>query len=551
MIKSLSIKNYALIDKLDISFDKGLSTITGETGAGKSILIGALSLILGQRADTNILKNKNENCIVEGTFNIKKYSLNNFFKINDIDYDDITIIRRQINQNGKSRAFINDIPVNLPLLKELGDKLVDIHSQHHNLHIKDGNYQLFVIDSLSNNSNLIDDYKNILKEYKQTKKHLNELIANSEKSKTELDYIQFQYEQLEKANLTSNEQEELENEFKILNHAEEITHNLSTSSQLLNNEENSILSNLKEVHSYLTKLINFFPKSKELSERIDSTYVELKDISEDIENLTQNIEFDPNRIEFIKNRLDLIYSLQQKHNVSTIDELIKLKENLNEKLNKISSYDSEIDKYKKLVKTNEEKLVSLAQNISQTRKNIIPKLEKHIINKLQLLGMPYASFKVNIFNSSEFLENGTDKIEFLFSANKKIDVQEISKIVSGGELSRFMLTIKSLIVQSSTLPTIIFDEIDTGVSGEIADKMGNMMLQIADNIQVISITHIPQIAAKGNKQFVVFKDEEKEISTTKIKSIKGQERELEIAKMLSGDEITIAAIDNAKELLKK
>ncbi|RLD60847.1 MAG: DNA repair protein RecN, partial [Bacteroidetes bacterium] len=505
MLKSLSINNYALIDKLNIEFNQGFSIITGETGAGKSILLGAISLILGQRADTSILKNKENKCIIEGVFDISEYNLTDFFDDNDLDFEKLTIIRREINPNGKSRAFINDTPTNVSILKELGSKLVDIHSQHKNLILNDTQYQLLVVDIMAQHKDLLKEYQSDFKEYKKLNNELNNLIEKSEKAKQDFDYLQFQFNQLEEANLIPDEQEGLENDLETLTHSEEIKTNLAKAFHLLSGEGETSISQINEVKSSLSLLNKFFSKSIDLSQRIDSVLIELNDISNEIEIISNDVEYNPDKIATIKERLDLIYSLQQKHRVSTINELIDIKANLQNQINEISSFDFEIDELSAKLKKKNAALIKKADKISNQRKKVIPEIEKKIIELLQSLGMPNASFKIMQDKAEQLSANGFDTVTFLFSANKKVEIQSISKVASGGELSRLMLSIKSLISQSVALPTIIFDEIDIGVAGEIADKMGNIMLNMSKNMQVVSITHLPQIASKGKYHYTVYK----------------------------------------------
>ncbi len=550
MLQSLSIKNYALIGQLNINFNQGFSTITGETGAGKSILLGAISLILGQRADTSILKNKDNKCIIEGVFDISNYNLTIFFDDNDLDFDKFTIIRREINPNGKSRAFINDTPVNVSILKDLGSKLVDIHSQHQNLILNDTQFQLLVVDIMAQHKDLLNEYKNDFKEYKKLKNELNNLIEKSEKAKQDLDYLQFQFNQLEEANLIDNEQEELENELDTLTHAEEIKTNLSKVYHLLSGEGETSINHINEAKTLLSQLNNFFSKSVDLTKRVESVLIELNDISNETEIISNDVEYNPDKINNFKERLDLIYSLQQKHRVSTINELIEIKDNLQNQINEISSYDSEISELTIGLNKKHDVLIKKADKISIQRKKVIPEIEKKIVAILQSLGMPNAAFKILQTKAEQLSVNGFDTVTFLFSANKKVEMQSISKVASGGELSRLMLSIKSLISKSIALPTIIFDEIDIGVAGEIADKMGNIMLNMSKNMQVISITHLPQIASKGQYHYTVYKYDDNDTTTTDIKLLNDDERIVEIAKMLSGESVTDAAFENAKDLLR-
>ncbi len=550
MLRSLVIKNYALIEKLDIEFESGFTIITGETGAGKSILLGALSLILGNRADVAVLTDKTKNCVIEGRFDISKYHLEDFFRKNDIDYEAHTIIRRLINPSGKSRAFINDIPVNLTLLKELSQQLIDIHSQHNNLLLNNLGYQTLVIDSFAKQHNLLNEYRQDFKKYKNLQKHIEQLKQDKQKSKEELDYLSFQYEELNAANFSENEQEELENELEILTHAEEISSNLANVYHLLDNEELAIIAQLKEALISLEKIADYYPQAKDYAQRMASMQIDLNDISNEIEQQVEDILFDPARLEFVRTRLDLIYSLQQKHKTNSLADLISLKNNLGEKINKIESFENELADL--TTKANKERvnLEVKAQKISKNRAKVIPSLRAKILGHLQQMGMLDSQVEILQKTNCGFTPNGSDEIKFLFSANKHVGSQDITKVASGGEISRVMLSLKSIISESIALPTIIFDEIDTGVSGDIADKMGAIMKKMSGNMQVINITHLPQVAAKGDSHFLVYKESNRKTTLSKIKKLSPEERTREIAKMLSGSEITEAAMRNAKELLK-
>jgi len=549
MLQSLNVHNYALINELTIDLNKGLNIITGETGAGKSILMGALSLILGQRADTSVLKDKARKCIVEAKFNIKPYRLKSFFDVHDLDYDDNTMIRREIADNGKSRAFINDTPVNLSVLKDLSTHLVDIHSQHESLLLGDENFQMALVDSYAGHHPLLHQYYQKYEEYHQVQSDYNRLMSNAEKAKSDLDYLQFQYEQLEALKLNQGEQEELEEELEKLNHAEEIKLNLSKSYQLLYEEEFSILSNLKEAKNALSAIAKYLKESEDLNERIESAYIELQDIGHEIEQLNESIEYDPSRIEFIRERLDSIYAQQQKHKVSTVGELLQIKTDLETQIENINSYDFRSEELKSQLELKKNELIQLAQQISKNRKQIIPELEQNINRTLKLLGMPNAAFKIKQIAVDEFLPTGNEMIKFMFSANKNVEPEEIEKVASGGEISRLMLSLKSILVENKTLPTIIFDEIDAGTSGEIADKMGIIIKQMSSKMQVVNITHLPQIASKADFHYLVYKKDNHQTTNTYIKLLDKDERINEIAKMLSGKELTDAAIQNAKVLI--
>ncbi|MBI5219000.1 MAG: DNA repair protein RecN [Bacteroidia bacterium] len=549
MLQSLYIRNYVLISNLEMDFHPGFSTVTGETGAGKSILMGALSLILGQRADTGVLKDKTKKCIVEGRFNIANYSIESFFKNNELDYEDQTLIRREIGTDGKSRAFINDTPVNVSVLKEIGPRLVDIHSQHQNLILSNNQFQLKVVDTYARHNKLLQDFKKMFFQYKQLKSDVDELREKSAKSKSDLDYFQFQFDQLHEAKLTKNEQAELEKELEILTHAEDIKTNLTNAAYLFSEREKNIISELKSAQTLISGLQKVLPEAEELTKRIESSIIEIKDIAGETESLSHTVEFNPERVSLIHERLGQIYSLQQKHRVNSVAELIKIRDDLEAKIQEIASYDSELEKSDKQISQVRNELTGLSGKISAGRNKAVPVIEKDILSLLKQLGMPNASFKVVVSKSDDFSACGMDKVLFTFSANKNIELQDISKVASGGELSRLMLAIKSLIAGFNNLPTIIFDEIDSGVSGEIADKTGNIMKEMSSGMQVVGITHLPQIASKGDQHYVVYKTEGKQTTTTNIRLLDKDERITEIAKMLSGSQLTEAAISNAIELL--
>lgn len=551
MLQSLKIQNYALIDYIHIQFAPGFLTITGETGAGKSILIGALSLILGNRADTSVLKDDEKKCIVEASFDIAQYGLQELFNRHDLDYEPETIIRREINNKGKSRAFVNDTPVNIKMLRQLGENLVDIHSQHQNLVLKDNHFQLNVVDSYAGNSELLEDYYDHYKDYRDLEKAYDDLKEKSEKASSDLDYYQFQYDQLEKASLSQDEQKELERELETLNHAEEIKSNLSGASHLLSNEETSIIGRLREAGDHIKKITGFYPQARELSERIESAYIELQDLSNEIDVLNEQVEHDPQRIEYIRQRLDGIYSLQHKHHVSTVGELLEIKDDLEKKLEEINSYDFRLEELEKQLQEKKQTLAGKAGELTKTRKKAIPEIEKRITSMLKELGIANASFRIKRSDLEDFGTYGQDYVQFLFSANKNVELEDISKVASGGELSRLMLSLKSLIAETRALPTIIFDEIDSGTSGEIADKMGSIMKSMSRSMQVINITHLPQIASKGDCHYLVYKHDDHDTTHTYIKKLEEQERVREIAKMLSGEELTDTALQNAREFLQK
>ncbi len=549
MLQSLSIQNYALIEDLSITFDSGFSIITGETGAGKSILLGALSLLVGQRADTSMLLDKSKKCVVEGQFVIREYNLQSFFKMNELDYDDQVIIRREILDNGRSRAFVNDTPVNLNILKDLGDKLIDIHSQHQNSYITDSQFQLRLIDILAKNSELLGSYKECYNKHNELQRLQSDLQEKSSKEKADLDYFQFQLNELENVRIKPGEQIELEKELKVLSHAEEIKSTLVNITGLLSSESSGIISQLKEATFQAGKIKELLSKIAPLQERLNTCYIELKDIASEAELLAESIDLNPSRLEEVKERLDLLYSLCQKHRVANSDELIALRDSFKQKILAITSYDEQLENLSRQLNSMRQQLVTLASNLSNSRKSIIPAFEEKIISILRQLGMPNAMFSIRLENTEEFMMSGCDKVSFLFSANKQIILMDITKIASGGEISRFMLAVKSIIASSLAMPAVIFDEIDAGVSGDIADKMANIMKLMSENMQVISITHLPQVASKGQNHYLVYKIESKKTTNTFIKLLKGEDRVAEIAKMLSGEQISEAAIKNARVLL--
>lgn len=549
MLQSLSVENYALIDKLDIEFKQGLNIITGETGAGKSILLGALGLILGQRADTSTLKNPEKNCIIEGVFNIEKMNLSHFFEDNDIEYDKQAVVRRLITPSGKSRAYINDTPVNLNALKDLGVNIIDIHSQHETLLLSNHQFHLNVLDVVAGNNSLLFDYQQTFNSYKKEEQKLLDLIDNQKKSSTDFDYFTFQLQQLVDAKLQVGEQETLEEEEKELSNAESIKTELQYCSNAISESDIAIIHTLKNCQQSLKRIKDVFHKSESILERLNSITIEIKDIGDEIEFLNEKIEVNPARLQLVKERLDSFYTLQQKHRISSVAELITLRDELETKLLQIANFDDQIEKQR--TQTNELliKANAFATQLSDKRKKVTEQIQNHIEQQLYDLGMPHAKIRIDI-NTTELSSTGIDKIEFLFSANKQLSLQNVTKVASGGEMSRLMLSIKTLLAKKGALPTIIFDEIDSGVSGEVADKMGSIIKDVSQNIQVINITHLPQIASKGDYHFFVYKESDDVATSTQIKLLNQQERITEIAKMLSGKDITEAAIKNAKALLK-
>ncbi len=550
MLCKLSVNNYALIDELNIDFPAGLSIITGETGSGKSILLGAMSLILGQRADTTVLQDKTRKCIIEGEFDISGYGLSNFFEENQLDYENLSIIRREIGESGKSRAFINDTPVNLNILKDLGTRLVDIHSQHNSLVLSGSLFQLDVIDVVAGNSNLAGSYLSEYLEYVSSMEQFTTLKENAARASADMDYYLFQLGQLNEARLVEGEQQELEEELQLLTHSGEIKETLGYSCSAFDREENSLLKLLSDVLSGLGRIKPFFPRISDLHSRVESSLIELKDISGELDGLEESIEFDPERIDFVNQRLDLIYSLQQKHRVKSVEELITLRDELGEKVEEINGYEFSIEEAGKKLDEARQRLTLVSDSLTETRINAIPVLEEHMVNLLRQLGIPNARFVVEHHRLPEFAKNGRDKVLFMFSANRQSPPMELSRVASGGEMSRVMLSLKSLIAKSRSLPTIIFDEIDSGVSGEVAGKMGNIMKRMSSNMQVINITHLPQIAGKGDQQFHVYKEDVDNATHTRIRLLSREERINEIARMLSNDGLTRAALVNARELME-
>jgi DNA repair protein RecN (Recombination protein N) len=549
MLQKLTIENYVLIDHLEIDFREGLSVITGETGAGKSILLGALSLIVGQRADTGVLWDPLRKCIVEGIFRIRDYSLEGFFKDNELDYDDSAILRREIGQNGKSRAFINDTPVNLSLLKELGDKLVNIHSQHDIVTLNETNFQLAVLDNYAKAGEDVQKYRGRYSAYLQSARELDELISQEIKSRQEKDYTQFLFDELNVSAFKEGEQEEIEQRLEMLSHAEEIKTNLYNASQTLSTDEGSILSQLSDLTGTIRHLSKYHPHLNDIAERLVSDQIDLKDILNELDRIGQETSFDPEEAENLTSRLDLIYRLEKKHAVTSVTELIQIHNGLEKKLLDVITLDEKITVLKNTLSLESQELAALAEKISVKRKKGIPAIEKSIVALLVKLGMPDARFRIDHTTLSQPGRDGIDRVKFLFSSNKGVDLDEIQKIASGGELSRLMLSIKSLISQKNLLPTIIFDEIDSGVSGEIAGKVGDILRKMAGTMQVIVITHLPQIAGKGDLHYLVYKVNEKSIARTYMKLLSREERILEIAKMLSNEKVTDAAYATARELL--
>lgn len=549
MLTSLSIKNYALIDKLHVEFNEGFSIITGETGAGKSILLGGLSLILGKRADLSSLKNTKEKCVIEAVFNISNYKLQSLFKAEAFDYEAQTIIRREILPSGKSRAFVNDSPVNLNSLQLLGARLIDIHSQHETLQLTSNEFQFQVIDALANNDSTLQTYKLELKDYKKLKKELQELLNFQTEAIKEHDYNSFLLNELVEANLIEGELELLEEEYETLNNIEGIKEKLSEAYQLLNEEQIGILPALTVLKNTLQKLSNYSTKYEDLFNRVHSSLIDMDDVYAEVDVFQDTLEADPNRLTVVDSRLRVLHNLMQKHVVDTISDLIAIKIQLEEKVSFTENLDDSIQKKRLEIELKEGELSVISKEIHAKRKTVIPELTKQLEAILGSLGMPNAQFKIEAIYGKEFFANGKDELSFLFSANKGGHFNELKKAASGGELSRIMLAIKSVLSKYIQLPTIMFDEIDTGVSGEISNKMGDIMLQMSKTMQVFSITHLPQIAAKGHVHFKVYKEDVNDATQTNLVKLSHDERVVEIAQMLGGLEMSSSAIAHAKELL--
>ncbi|HOG57557.1 MAG TPA: DNA repair protein RecN [Bacteroidales bacterium] len=550
MLLKLAVRNYALIKELDLSFENGLTIITGETGAGKSILLGALSLILGARADSSVLLDHTEKCIVEGTFKTEDYDLEDFFTRNDLDYEGRAILRREINPAGKSRAFINDTPVVLAVLKELGDRLIDIHSQHQTLMLNDNAFQLNIIDSYAATGPLKDKYRSEFSNYRKLQKEYNELKEKHEKNRADLEYFRAQLGQLEEAKLKEGEQEELERDQELLEHAGEIKQALADASQLLSDENGSVLSMLRQARSVIGRINTFLPSDLNVHSRLDSCFIELDDISNEIARLEQETEADPRRLELVNSRLDTLYSLFRKHHASDLGELIARKAEIENSLKSIETNDERLEELSRLLLQSTESLREAAGKISEIRKSALPSIESKITAQLKQLGIPNARFEISLTKTSDFTSSGTDAADFLFSANRQTHPENIARIASGGELSRVMLSLKSLLTKSMNLPTIIFDEIDSGVSGEVADKVGQILLGMGQYMQVVNITHLPQVASRGNVHYHVYKEDTGDSTITRVKQLSAEERVMEVARLLSGSEVTETAIRNARELIR-
>lgn len=551
MLKHLYIKNFTLIDELDIDFFNGFSVISGETGAGKSIILGAISLLLGNRADSKQIKQGEKKCIIEAVFTLAKGVYDDFFKANGIDLDiDETILRREINDSGKSRAFINDTPVSLTLMRDLGDQLVDIHSQHQNLLLQKEDFQLNIVDIIARNEQELQHYKEAYTDYKNTEKRLAQLKKQLEESAENEEFMRFQYEEIANANLEKEEQEELEQEYKTLSHAEDIKVSLYDADNELNEDEMGVVKKLKKTADFLSSITAVYPKAEEISQRLDAVYIEVKDIAEEVGMATSDVDFDPKRLDFINEKLDKIYHLEKKFHVESIADLLDIANDLKTKLSAIDNSDEALNEVEAEVKAKEKRCKELAIALTNCRQKAAKIIEQDMKEKLVPMGIPNIQFQIAM-DSKPLASDGADKVEVLFSANKNSPLQPIAQVASGGEIARVMLALKAMISGAVKLPTIIFDEIDTGVSGKVAQQMAFVMQEMGNkNKQVISITHLPQIAALGSTHYKVEKRDTEKGTTSRLRQLSEEERVTEIAQMLSGTDISEAALMNARELLK-
>lgn len=549
MLKTLSVENYALIDKAFVKWNEGFSVITGETGSGKSILLGALGLIQGNRADVKVLKDSERKCVVEAEFDISSYSMSSFFEENELDEDDLCIVRREISPNGKSRAFINDTPVALTVLKSLSSYLIDIHSQHETLLLNQDSFQMHVLDSLADTKVLLNRYSDVYHEYILAKKQLQELKQHIETQNSNRDYIEFQLKQLSDANFKLEEQSELESELTQLSHSSELKEALAKTSWLLSDREENVCSSLKDSINALSSIASVFPKVQSVNERLNSSWIEIKDIAREVDQLLSDVTVDPQRLEYVNERLDLIYTLEKKHRVNTMQELLEVKESFEKDLALIESSSDQVESLQKKIDDLETTLTEKAHKISEMRRKAKEPMERSVEGLLQDLGIANAKFEVSIESLNTINSTGLDSVRFLFSANKNAPLQPLSSVASGGEMARVMLALKSILSKTEYLPTLILDEIDTGVSGDVASRMGNLMTMMGEYMQVVSITHLPQIASKGTTHYKVYKEDDEESTVSHIKQLTLEERVMEIAQMLSGTNPSPAAIANAKDLM--
>jgi len=549
MLLHLSVENFILIQDLELDFHAGFTAITGETGAGKSILVGALGLILGQRADTQALMDKTRKCIVEGSFSLEGYGLETLFEDADLDYENVTTLRREITPQGKSRAFINDTPVNLSILKELGDRLVDIHSQNQTLELNESAFQMAMLDSYSGNGTELLNYAIDFLRFRTLRKELGDAVEMEAKALLDREYYEFQLEEFNKANLSENEQEELEQELELLNHAEEIKTKLMSALHLLEESDPGILSGLAESRQVVDQASRYSNHLESIAQRLESSYIELKEIAHELRGMSEHIHYDPERIQTLSQRLDHIYHLQQKHKLSSIRDLLNYRDEIQSKLEKIDTLADRISQLSQEVAEVEDRLGEWCVLLTEKRKTAIPGIEKEMESVLADLGMVSARFRIILDPLELFTKDGKDKVTFLFTANRGGELREIQKVASGGELSRLMLALKSLVVKRSMLPTILFDEIDSGVSGEIAGKIGAILRSMSQRMQVIAITHLPQIAGKADQHLLAFKQEHAQSTYSNLRELNPEERINEIARMLSDDIITDTARAAAKELI--
>jgi DNA repair protein RecN (Recombination protein N) len=549
MLRQLSIENYALIRSLQITFNEGFTAITGETGAGKSIILGALGLLAGQRADTQVLSDKNRKCVIEAVFGIETLELKKFFDDNDLDYDDNVLIRREILPTAKTRAFINDTPVSLQQLRDFGTKVLDIHSQNQTLTLLNADFQMRFVDTLAGNEELLKEYSALYGEYVRAKNELSQLRAELQQNRRDKDYNQFLFDELDKAQLAENEQEELEQELNLLNHTETIKQTFGEVLETADRQDDAAIARLQSAKSQLSKIVSYYPEVEELYNRLDSSIIELRDIFSEIESLDENLSYSLERQQYVSQRLDTIYNLQSKHSVSTVAELLEIKSQLSDKLLAVTDLDERINKLEKQISETESRLRQMAGVLSERRHKTSQQIESELLPTLAELGMKDAQIVVELTPTENLLSNGTDAVRLLFNANRGGELRDVGKVISGGELSRLMLALKSLIVKTNLLPTIIFDEIDTGVSGTIAVAMANIMQKMSQNTQVVAITHLPQVAGKAKTQFKVYKESDEVSTQTSMRQLTEEQRVEEIATMLSSEKLTASAIETAKQLM--
>lgn len=551
MLKQLYIRNFTLIERLDMTFNGGFSVITGETGAGKSIILGAIGLLKGQRADSKLIKRGSEKCVIEAHFNLSRYGMEKFFNDNDVEYDaDDCIVRREITAAGKSRAFVNDTPVPLSVLKELGEQLIDVHSQHQNLLLGKQDFQMEIVDIIADDKDLLDNYRKAYGDYREKQRQLDDLQERLTSNKANADFLLFQYEEFDRANLVEGEQETLEAQANQMSHYEDIKTALYQADKAMSAEGTGVTENLRTAINALHSIEGVLPMAGELASRMDADFIDLKDIADELEGQLDKVDFDPKELDSINDRLDRIYSLQKKYHCDTVSQLIEIRDNLKKQLDGIENGDYDLQQVKNEVDKSMKLAIQKADSITKVRKTAAKKIEEEIKQRLVALGMPNIQFTINL-ESSELSADGADKVAYMFSANRNMPMQPVAQVASGGEIARLMLSLKAMVSGAVKLPTIIFDEIDTGVSGKIAEKMADIMCEMGNNErQVISITHLPQIAAKGATHYKVYKEDRGDTTVSTMKLLCGEDRVNEIAQMLSGSDITEAAISNARELLK-